>query len=111
MRITEQRHGRAVVLRPGGPITGDDAEQLGRQINKVLQETSLTVVVDLSQVAYFDSRGLEILADVTERLIRTGGALKLACANETVREVLELTELAPLFEQYDEVTEAVESAA
>jgi anti-anti-sigma regulatory factor len=40
---------------------------------------------------------------------QTGHALRLCGANETLRQVLELTDLAPQFEQYADVNAAVRS--
>jgi anti-anti-sigma factor len=111
VRITEQQHGKVTVLKPRGAIVGEEADHLGRQIAKTLQETGGTVVLDASGVPCVDSRGLEVLVDVTEQLIRTGQALKIAGANDVLREVLELTELASLFEQFDDVPAALGSVA
>ncbi len=96
------------VLRPQGPIAAGDAGQLAEQLAQVLSEGHETVI-DLSKVAFVDSRGLEVLVDATEQLIRSDRVLKLAEANEVLREVLELTELASLFEFFDHVNAAVGS--
>jgi anti-anti-sigma factor len=66
-------------------------------------------VVDMSAVPYVDSGGLEALADVSEELGRGGQTLRLCAANKTVREVLELTDLASLFDHFDDANTAVRS--
>ncbi len=107
--IDEQRHGKAAVLRPEGPVIGADCDQLADHIARVLDENCSSVILDTSRVPFVDSRGLEVLVDATERLIRSGQVLKLAGSNDTLKEVLELTELASLFEQYDDTDAAVRS--
>jgi anti-anti-sigma factor len=67
--------------------------------------------VDLARVALLDSRALEVLVEATEKLIRGGEALILVSANDVVREVLELTDVASLFEQYDDLDAAIGSLA
>ena len=109
MKVTEQRNGEVTILRPRGPVVGADAEHLGRQIAKTLQERPGRVVLDASQIPYLDSQGLEVLVDVTEQLIRSGAALRICGANDVVREVLELTELASLFELFPDVPSALEA--
>ena len=47
--------------------------------------------------------------DVTEKLGESGKALKLCAACETVREIMELTDLASQFEYYQDVNTAVRS--
>ena len=108
MKIEELQHGEATILSPQGPLIGQDAEQLAEHIAKVLGDSRGPIVLDASKVAIVDSRGLEVLADATEQLIRSGRALRLCGVNPTVQEVLELTELADLFEQFEDAESAVE---
>ena len=107
MRITEQKEGGATVLKVNGPVAGADAERLGKQIARAMEDAAGTVVLDVSQVPFLDSQALEVLVDAAERLIRTGRALTVCGARDVIREVFELTELAPLFEQHDDVAAAL----
>lgn len=109
MNIEEKQHGEVTVLRPQGPIIGTEVDQLAGHIAKVLDGNCRAMVLDASTVTFVDSRGLEALVDATEELIRHGQVLKLAGANDTLKEVLELTELESLFEQYDDTDAAVRS--
>jgi anti-anti-sigma factor len=103
MRIEETRHGALTVLRPVGPLIRTDAEQL-RDHSRVAAERSLgRIVLDLEAVPYADSVGLEALADLAEEMASVGRELKLTAVNETLREVFELTEVAVLFEYYEDV--------
>ena len=45
----------------------------------------------------------------TEQLAQSGNALKLCGVNETVREVLDLTDLTSLFEYFEDINAAVRS--
>jgi anti-sigma B factor antagonist len=110
MKIDEERRGSMTVVRPQGALVGADADSLHAHLARAAESNSCGIVLDASTVAFVDSRGLEVLADATENLIRNGRTLKLAGANPTLREVLELTELAPMFEQFDDVDAAVEAS-
>lgn len=109
MEIAEQSHGAVKVLRPAGALTAADAAQFLARASQVAQASLGRLVVDASAVAYADSQGLEALLDLTERLQRGGRVLKLCAAGQTLREALELTGLAELFEQYEDVNSAVRS--
>jgi len=109
VKIDEQRHGDVTVVGPQGPLTGADTDQFQAHMVKLLNERSAMIVLDASKIPFVDSRALEVLVDVTEQLIRSGRALKLVGVNSTLREVLEVTELASLFEQFDDVGAAVGS--
>ena len=66
-------------------------------------------VLDAVEIAFVDSRGLECLVEVNEQLMKGGQSLKVCGANETIREILELTDLSSVFEHYADVGSAVRS--
>jgi anti-sigma B factor antagonist len=109
MEILEQRQGAVTVLKPQGPLAAADAEQFQGRLTETLNASLGRFVVDASEIPYLDSRGLEILLEATERLADSGQSLRLCGANETVREVLDLTDLSKLFEHYQDVNSAVRS--
>ena len=109
MRIESTRQGDVVILRPRGLLAGTDAEELKASLAKAMDETPAQIVLDASGILFADSRGLEVLVEAAERMIQRGLTLKLAGANAILREVLELTELAPLFEHCQNVDAAVGS--
>ena len=109
MEILEQRQGAVTVLQPKGPLVAQDAEQFKDRLTVVLALSLGRFIVDASEIAYVDSRGLEVLKEATEQLSDSGQALRLSGANETVREVLDLTDLSKLFEHYHDVNAAVRS--
>jgi anti-anti-sigma factor len=66
-------------------------------------------VLDASAIQFVDSKGLEALVDAYDAIAQTGQSLKLCGVNETIRQVLELTELASRFEHFADVNAAVRS--
>src|SRR5690554_3729621 len=101
MEIHEQRHGAVKVLRPQGPLIQTDADAVRTRLLEELSQTMGRLVLDASAIPYVDSCGLEVLVDVTDEMSKSGQALKLCCVNDTVREVLDLTDLASMFEQFE----------
>jgi len=109
MKIHEQKQGAVTILKPIGPLAGQDAPDFKAQTLAALRNTLGRLVVDMSAIAYVDSAGLEVLVDISDEMDRFGQCLKLAGVNKTVREALSLTELAALFEQFDDVNTAIRS--
>jgi anti-sigma B factor antagonist len=109
MEIQEQVKGAVRVLRPRGPLGQADAEQFKSRVMEVLQASLGRLVIDASAIPFVDSRGLEVLVELSEEMSEGGQALKLCGVNDTIREVLALTDLASMFEHYDEVNTAVRS--
>ena len=109
MDIQETREGAVTVIKPLGPLVLGDADEFRRRLEDVRQRSLGRFIVDASAIAYVDSNGLEALVGVTDGLAEGGQALRLCSANETVREVLDLTELADQFEFYQDVNTGVRS--
>lgn len=109
MEIDEQRLGAVTVIRPRGPLVGDDAPQLLGRIREVLGQSLGRFVVDLSAVPFLDSAGLEALADAGDELGTSGLSLKMCSVNETIREVLDLTDVASRVEQFEDINQGVRS--
>lgn len=109
MQIQEQRQGAVVMIKPAGPLAGGDADVFRQRVMNVREQSMGRFVVDASAVPFVDSRGLEVLSELHRELEKSGQALKVCGLNETVREVLDLTEVAGAVEQYADAGDAVRS--
>jgi stage II sporulation protein AA (anti-sigma F factor antagonist) len=109
MDIKEQKQGAVLVLRPAGPLAREDAETVKTRALEVIRHNYGRVVIDGSDVPYVDSAGLEALLDLNDELAAGGRCLKLCALTDTVREVLDLIDLAPQFDLYEDTTTAVRS--
>lgn len=109
MDLEVRQVGAVRVVRPAGPITRDEADQVKTALLEAVRTHLGRVVLDASAVAYVDSKALESLVEVTEVLAASGRALKLCSLNETLQEVIELTGLAPQFEQFEDANTAARS--
>jgi anti-anti-sigma factor len=109
MKCDSSRQGNVVTIRPYGLLAGSDVDDLKMHLDELVAEGSVEVVVDATSIVFVDSRGLEMLLDMAERMIQNGRIMKFAGTSTNLAEVLELTELAPLFKFYSTSPEAVES--
>lgn len=109
MDIQTQYRGAVLVVRPSGPLAGPDAETFKAAMQGFVRENLGRVVIDATVLPYVDSQGLESLADIAADLALSGKGLKLCAANDAIRQVLELTGLAPQFEHFDDTNSAVRS--
>lgn len=109
MEIDEQTKGAVKVLKPRGPLCQGDAEQFRKKASDVAGQNMGRLVIDASAVPFVDSRGLEVLVELSDEIGQTGLALKVCGVTETVRDVLDLTDLSSLCEHYEDVSAAVRS--
>ena len=107
--LDEEKHGAVTVLVPRGPLVKEDADQFKERLVQLLRSSLGRCVVDASAVPFADSGGLEALVEANDEIAQGGQSLKLCGVNETVRQVLELTELSMLFEYYADANAAVRS--
>jgi len=109
MDINSQQVGAVTVLKPSGPVTATEAEQLKGLLLDAVASNLGRVVLDASGIPFVDSRGLEVLVEVSDVLADGGRVLKLCGVCETFREVLSATDLISMFEHYEDVGSAVRS--
>jgi anti-anti-sigma factor len=109
VEFKEQQVGAILVMRPEGPLKGEAAEDFKKRMTHALNESLGRCIIDGSAIQFIDSRGLEVLVEVNEAVAQTGHLLKLCGLNDTIREVLDLTQLASQIEQYPDVNTAVRS--
>lgn len=109
MKIDRLKMGSVGVIAPHGAITQAEADELTAAIETTRQPAAGRVVLDMGDVPFVDSKGLETLLDFADRQRSAGQTAKLAGLNETCREIMDLTELLGEFEVFDSVDSAVRS--
>jgi anti-anti-sigma factor len=99
--------GDRVLLTPREPLlAGGAAEAFERQLQQLLRSGRRTIVIDLSGVASIDSAGIRALVRGHTTAQRVGGRMRLAAVPSPVRRVLELANLANVFESYESLDAA-----
>jgi anti-sigma B factor antagonist len=110
MQISEKKENDVTVLNLDGSLMGGpEAVSLNEKINRLLDEKSLKVVLNLEQVERVNSSGLGILIKVLTTFKRNGGELKLAHVNPKIENLLVMTKLNTIFESYETEESAVNS--
>ncbi|MFG0243776.1 MAG: STAS domain-containing protein [Planctomycetota bacterium] len=109
MQVESERQGAVTVLRPRGPLIAEDAEVVRHKGGEAIADSLGRLVIDASAIVYVDSKGIEALLDLADELSDAGQVLKLSGTNETMREALEITETAGMFEHFEDVQSAVRS--
>jgi anti-anti-sigma factor len=111
MKIGSYQVGRVTVVVPREAIVQTEVDDVRRAVEQVVTPGSGWVVIDLGEVPFIDSAGLESLCDLQQFCMDNRGRLKLAAPSEICSEILRLTDLTGRFETYDSVEEAARSVA
>jgi len=122
MAITVRTEGNVSIVQLTGEFTlghmglarpldlhGHRLEDLGETLGALLDRGACRVVLDLEKVRFIDSAGLGDLVGWKKRALQLGGDIRLLRARDRIRDILELTALARLFQVFDDEAEAVAS--
>lgn len=106
-----QRQSAVQVIAGDLPLTAEHVPQAREVCEQVVGKGQPHVVFDLSEVALLDGAGLELLLDLRDRCLQSGGTVHLAGLNPLCRDILQATDLASEFTIFNNVTAAVGSFA
>ena len=92
-------------LRVYQPVThllsAADADELKTWVANSLKTGAKTLLLDLKNVLFMDSRGLAVLIMAHKQATKVGSVLVLCAAQEQVQMVLKLSNLTQLFPMYE----------
>jgi anti-sigma B factor antagonist len=107
LKIEKRRvDGGTVISCQGRIMFGEEANALRDFLKQVLSETP-RVVLNLAGITYIDSGGLGTLVGVYSSARGTGADIKLTGLGQRLRDVLQITKLATVFEVFDSEQEAI----
>lgn len=102
-------------LRVYKPVThllsAADAAELKTWVTQSLKTGAKTLLLDLKNVLFMDSRGLAVLIMAHKQATKVGSVLVLCAAQEQVQMVLKLSNLTQLFPMYGSLEEFKETNA
>jgi anti-sigma B factor antagonist len=106
--LKEERGVQIMVL--AGKIMGSPEEtRISDTISEFIEQNKTSVILDLSKVAWMNSRGLGMCLEGLTRLRNRGGDLRLVGLPAVVKSLMEKCRILPLFQCYNSVAQAVDS--
>jgi anti-anti-sigma factor len=109
VKIDVHRMGSVAVVSPRGAIAQDEVDEFAATVENVRQKTNGRMVIELSQVPYFDSQGIEVLWDLADQQREAGQAMRVAAIPELCQKIFELTQITEHLDLYDSPESAVRS--
>ena len=112
MDIDIRRFGEVQVIRLRGSLTlGSPVDDLRQTLDQALSAGDTSLVLNLSDVRWVDSSGVGVLVKSLTSAKQVGGSLKLVNPLKPALQTLKMCNLLPLFDVFDEESEAVQSFA
>ena len=104
------RHQNQVsLIDVSGHLTFFEVGALGSSIQSLLKERRKNIVLNLSGLAYLDSSGIGELARIYVAVVKQGGAMKVIGLTQRVEEVLKITHLSQVFQEFPDEQSALRS--
>ena len=111
MKIPWQNYNDVTVVELRGTVDADSVEPLRSVITEIIAGQRAGIVLNMSDVDFLDSQGLELLLWVRDYCRQNRVPLRLAGLTENVAKILEITRLQDEFDCHTELAEAVKSFA
>ncbi len=111
MKVQRQDYNQISVLGIQGDIDTDSVTVLEDTIRALINESRTGIVLDMNEVSFIDSQGLERLLWVRDYCQENSCQLRLAGLDENCSKILEITRLNDEFDSYQELSMAVKSFA
>jgi anti-sigma B factor antagonist len=105
---TRTKDGILVVDCSGRIVFGEESSLLRSTVKNALSENN-RIVLNLGEVNYMDSGGLDALVELRTSAQNTGGGIKLTSLTKHLSDLLEITKLSTVLDVYNSEAEAIES--
>ena len=100
-----------IVMDLVGRLTSSDGGILAERVARLLTEGHTQFVLNLGQMNYMDSSGLGDVVSCYSKVRKAGGTVKLAQTTDRIKDLLAITRLVTVFENFDTEADAVASFA
>jgi len=109
-KATVRHVGEVVVVDLSGRITlGDGSGTVRETVKGLITKGQRQILLNLKEVNYIDSAGLGELVGCYATMTNQGGQIKLLNAQSKVRDVLQVTKLYTVFENFTDEAGALNS--
>ncbi|MEZ4740767.1 MAG: STAS domain-containing protein [Flavobacteriales bacterium] len=106
LAISDERNCKVFHLK-GRLMDQQQADRLMAALDEELKAGHKTVILDMGELQYMNSTGLNILINVLTRTRNAGGDTLIAAVSHSVRQLFVVTKLDTVFTITDTVDEAV----
>jgi anti-anti-sigma factor len=107
MELTEEVHGRVVVVIARGRLDGSSSQAFGARLEKLAAGSKPRLVIDFSGIEFGSSAGLRVVLSALKRVKAADGMLALCAVQDPVKEVLDITGFTGMLNVHPGRAEAV----
>ena len=108
LSIKQRKEDEVIVLELSGRLTiGESVLSLRDAVRSAVNDGDLKFVLNLGDVSYIDSSGLGELVSIYTTVRNKKGDVKLLNLTDKAKDLLQMTKLLTVFDNYDEEADAL----
>ena len=111
MDINSDQHPQALVISLAGSFDALTAAEARKAIGTQIEAGQQRIVLDLSQVDFMSSAGVRVILEMLKSSRQMGGELRIAAAQPTVDQTLEISGLVRVLKTYPTISAALRDFA
>ena len=100
---------QVAVIDVSGHLTFFEVGALRQSVESLLKAQRKNIVLNLSGLKYLDSSGIGELARIYVAVVKQGGAMKVIGLTAKVEEILRITHLSQVFQEFPDEQSALQS--
>lgn len=108
MTFNVKQAGEITVIEVEGQLIVGNRQELKQRVLDEVEAGARNFAIDFEKTGYIDSSGLGVLVSLSKKIREQGGELRLACLNQDLRTLFELTKLDTLFQISDTLDGALQ---
>jgi anti-sigma B factor antagonist len=103
----DEKNGITIIHLRGKLFGGEFTDKLNSALHKLLDEGKKSFILNLDGVTILNSSGFGIIVGTYTTIRNGGGQLKLTGTSSNINELLSITKLNKIFQQYASVEDAI----
>jgi anti-sigma B factor antagonist len=107
--ITKKLNNIIIIELSGNIMGGPESTKLNQDIYSFIEKGEKKFIIDLSKVKVMNSSGLGTLIASLTSIKKANGTLRIASANEKIKNLFMVTKLHTIFDQYPDIDSAKEN--
>ncbi|MBN1971805.1 MAG: STAS domain-containing protein [Candidatus Delongbacteria bacterium] len=110
MEFNIKKEDGIVTVNINGNLVGNNNNELNSELQKLIEEDSIKIILNLKNVAQLDSYALGVLASSGSEIQNKGGDLKFAELQpfvSTLFKMMRMNDLFDIYETYEEALSAI----
>jgi anti-sigma B factor antagonist len=109
VKIRQRDH--VALVDVAGNLTFFEVQALRDSVQSLLRDKRNNILLNLSELKYLDSSGIGELARIYVAVVKQGGAMRVVGLASKVEEILKVTHLSQVFQEFPDEQTALRSFA